>query len=84
MARSHHRKKHKSHLKQFRQSQETSATSNTSGKAAWIIAIAGALAGFAITFFAAGGAIVWIVIVTSIGGILGYFIGKKMDDDATT
>jgi uncharacterized membrane protein YfcA len=84
MARSHHRKKHKSHLKQFRQSQETSAAPNTSGKAAWIIAIAGALAGFAITFFAAGGAIAWIVIVTLIGGVLGYFIGKKMDEDATS
>jgi hypothetical protein len=81
MARSHHRKKHKSHVKQFKQSHDTTVSANSKGKASWIIAIAGALVGFAITFFASGGSIIWMIAFTVLGGVVGYYIGKKMDED---
>lgn len=81
MARSHHRKKHKAHLKQFRQSHDTSVSQNAKGKAAWILAIGGALVGFAVSYFATGGALLWLAIATIGAGTAGYYIGKKMDDD---
>lgn len=80
MARSHHRKKHKAHLKQFKQSQDTSASGNAKGKAAWILAIGGAIVGFAVSYFASGGALLWLAVVTLAAGVAGYYIGKKMDE----
>ncbi len=80
MARSHHRKKHKSHLKQFKQSHDTTAPANTKTKAAWVLAIGGAIVGFAVSFFASDGAPLWLAVATVAAGVAGYYIGKKMDD----
>ncbi len=81
MPRSHHRKKHKSHVKQFKESHDTTVSANAKGKAAWIFSIAAAAAGFAITFFASGGAWLWIAIFTAGCGAAGYYFGKKMDQE---
>ena len=80
MARSHHRKKHKEHLRQFRHSHETNtATSSSKTKASSIFAIAGALVGFAVSYFATQGTLVWVAAATIAGTVAGYFIGKKVD-----
>lgn len=80
MARSHHRKKHKSHLKQFKQSQETSSPAKSKAKAAWVLAIGGAIVGFAVSYFASDGAPLWLAVATLAAGVAGYYVGKKMDD----
>ena len=80
MARSHHRKKHKSHLQQFRHSHDVAGPrEGSSGKATIVFAIAGALFGFAIVYFATSGSIPWMIGGAIAGGIAGYFIGKKID-----
>lgn len=84
MARSHHRKKHKTHVRQFRQNHDTHiADGNPSakGKAAWILAIGGALAGFAISYFASNGSPLWVGLLTAAGGGIGYLVGNRMDHD---
>jgi hypothetical protein len=80
MARSHHRKKHKQHLQQFKHSQETASTT-TKGKtsATWVFGIAGAILGFAVSYFATNGAIIWMAAGLIAGSIGGYFIGRRID-----
>jgi len=80
MARSHHRKKHKSHLRQFRQSNDITGTaSNSKTKASSVFSIAGALAGFAVAYFATQGSLGWVAGGLLIGAAAGYFIGKSID-----
>lgn len=82
MARSHHRKKHKAHLQSFKHSHDTSAMetakSRSSGK--WVFALAGAVAGFVVSYFATDGATLWMVIATAGGAVAGYFIGMQVDN----
>ena len=80
MARSHHRKKHKTHLRQFRQSQELTTGANSKRKSVMVLTVGGALAGLAVSYFASGG-ILWLFIGALIGGVAGYVIGRKMDSD---
>jgi uncharacterized protein YcfJ len=82
MARSHHRKKHKQHLQQFKQSHDTSTTAGAASRssAKWVFAIAGAILGFAVSYFATGGNMLWVAAATVAGCTAGYFIGKKIDD----
>ncbi|HMU45961.1 MAG TPA: hypothetical protein PKC72_06310 [Chitinophagaceae bacterium] len=81
MARSHHRKKHKSHVRQFKQSHDSAVSSGGSGKgkATSIFVVGGAVAAFAISYFATGGAWLWMGLITLAGGIIGYYFGHKMD-----
>jgi ABC-type dipeptide/oligopeptide/nickel transport system permease subunit len=81
MARSHHRKKHKEHLRQYQKSRE-SYTTGVKAKGTNIFAIAGAVIGLAIAYFAAQGNLVWIIVGVLAGGAAGYFIGKKIDTAA--
>ncbi len=81
MARSHHRKKHKEHLRQFKQSNDTNTTTARSKtKASSVFAIAGALVGFAVGYFATQGTILWVAVGTFAGALAGYFIGRKIDE----
>ncbi|MEO7924603.1 MAG: hypothetical protein ABIR30_13060 [Chitinophagaceae bacterium] len=81
MARSHHRKKHKEHLRQFRHSQETSASTGGKGKSTgWFTAIGAAL-GFAVSYFATQGTIIWIAAGIIAGGIVGFYIGRNIDSE---
>jgi uncharacterized membrane protein YfcA len=81
MAQSHHRKKHKSHLRQFRQSKIKSSDSAASRtKAAIILAILGAVVGFAVGYFASGGHLIWIISCLAGGIAIGYYIGKRIDE----
>jgi F0F1-type ATP synthase assembly protein I len=80
MARSHHRKKHKTHLRQFRHSHDTSVSSPRSkARAVSVFTIAGALTGFAIGYFATQGTVLWVVVGLLLGGAAGYLIGRKVD-----
>lgn len=83
MARSHHRKKHKQHLQQFKHSQETVAdTPRSKSSATWVFGIAGAILGFAVSYFASG-AIVWVIVGLAAGTAAGYLIGRKIDSQKT-
>jgi len=80
MARSHHRKKHKQHLQQFKHSQETTAnTPKNKSSATWVFGIAGAVLGFAVSYFASAGAIMWLAAGLIAGSAAGYLIGRKID-----
>jgi VIT1/CCC1 family predicted Fe2+/Mn2+ transporter len=82
MARSHHRKKHKSHLQQFRHSHDTSVSSpKARGKATSIFTIVGAALGFAIGYFATQGTMLWLVVGLLAGGVAGYLIGRRIDSE---
>jgi len=82
MARSHHRKKHKQHLQQFKHSQETVADAPKSkSSATWVFGIAGAILGFAVSYFASSGVLLWLAAGLIAGGTAGYFIGRKIDND---
>ncbi len=82
MARSHHRKKHKEHLRQFKTSHDTSNTGSSSRiKTTSIFALLGAATGFAISYFATGFNIIWASISVITGGLAGYYIGQKIDND---
>jgi uncharacterized membrane protein YfcA len=80
MARSHHRKKHKTQLKQFKHSHDTTATSPRSRtKASSVFAVVGSLAGFAISYFATRGALMWVALGILAGAAIGYYIGRSVD-----
>jgi uncharacterized membrane protein YfcA len=81
MARSHHRKKHKEHLRQFRHSQDTTAVKSGKGKTIGMFTALGAALGFAVSYFAAQGFLLWIGIGIVAGAFLGYYIGRKIDED---
>lgn len=78
MARSHHRKKHKSHLRQFRQSHDTSVSPGAKGKATPVFTIGAALVGLAVCYFASG-SLLWMIAGAIVGGGIGYFAGSRMD-----
>ncbi|MBM3415623.1 MAG: hypothetical protein FJY20_04075 [Bacteroidetes bacterium] len=80
MARSHHRKKHKTHVRQFRQSHDTSVSpTKGKGRATSVFTISGAVLGFAIGYFATPGSMLWLVIGLLAGGAAGYLIGKRVE-----
>ncbi len=80
MARSHHRKKHKEHLRNFKQKEDTT-WSTPKSKAANVFAVTGAIVGLAISFFSTEGSILWISVGVIVGGLAGYLIGRKVDQN---
>lgn len=82
MARSHHRKKHKSHLQNFRHSHTATAGETAAAKSngKWVFGIAGFLSAGAILFFATGGNWVWTIAAALAGSFAGYLVGKKVDE----
>ncbi|MBS1760540.1 MAG: hypothetical protein JST23_10495 [Bacteroidetes bacterium] len=82
MARSHHRKKHKSHVRNFKQEKEgigllEAKKSRSSGKV--VFALGGAVAAFVISYFATDSNL-WMAVITLIGAGLGYLLGKQIDN----
>jgi hypothetical protein len=78
MARSHHRKKHKQHVQQFRHKGDF-AVSKAKGKASYTFLIIGVIVGFLIGYFATNGLVGWMGIGSVAGGVIGYFIGARID-----
>lgn len=82
MARSHHRKKHKTHVQQFKHSHDTNtAGSRSKAGAISVFTIGGALLGLALGYFATEGTMLWLVVGLLAGGALGYLIGNRLDKD---
>ena len=79
MANPHHRKKHKAHLRQF-QNRIASQTGESKVKATGssVAAVGGAIAGFAILFFATQN-FIWAIAGAVIGAGIGYLMGKNID-----
>ncbi len=75
MARSHHRRKHK----HFQPPPHVSGHSKQQGRAATVIAIAGAVVAFVISYSATEGNMIWVVAFTVIGAGIGYLIGNNID-----
>ncbi|MBS1918688.1 MAG: hypothetical protein JST17_00380 [Bacteroidetes bacterium] len=75
MARSHHRRKHK----HFQPPAHTAGQTKQKGKAATVIAVAGAVVAFVISFSATEGNLLWSIAVTIIGATMGYYIGNRFD-----
>ncbi len=82
MARSHHRKKHKTHLQSFKHSHDTSVSqaSKSKSSAKIVFALGGAIAAFVASYFAADGSLLWMTLATLGGAAAGYFIGKRVDE----
>lgn len=74
MARSHHRRKHK----HFQPPPHT-GTHKQKGRASTVIAVAGAVVAFVITYSATEGNIIWVIAITITGALLGYLIGRNID-----
>jgi NAD/NADP transhydrogenase beta subunit len=83
MARTHHRKKHKEHVRQFKQEHESAnpASSSSKAKTTNLFTIIGAATGLGISYFAAGADILWLAVGLVAGGIIGFYIGRKIDSD---
>ncbi len=80
MARPHHRKGHREHLKQFQQrAASNTGESKEKAKGSSVFAIAGAVVGLAVLYFATQGDIVWALGGAIIGAAIGYLIGKSID-----
>lgn len=75
MARSHHRRKHK----HFQPPPHTNGPHKQKGRASTILTIAGAVIAFVISYSATEGNLIWVIAVTIIGALLGYFIGNNID-----
>ena len=78
MARSHHRKAHKSHLKQYQQTHEGGMAKARRAKATGPLVVIGVILGLALGYFGAGTTL-WIAGSAIIGGILGFMVGKYLD-----
>jgi hypothetical protein len=78
MARSHHRKKHKQHVQQFKHKGDF-AMSKAKGKASYTFLVIGVIVGFLIGYFATNGLVGWMGIGAAAGGVIGYFIGTRID-----
>lgn len=83
MARSHHRKKHKSHVQQFRQSHDTHVAGprERSGGVS-VFTITGAVIGLAVGYLVTEGTMLWVVLGLLAGGALGYLLGSRVDRQA--
>ena len=78
MARSHHRKKHKQHVQQFKHKADFAA-SRTKGKASYTFLIIGVIVGLLLGYFASNGLVGWMGVGAGAGGVIGYFIGTRID-----
>ena len=76
MPTSRHRKKHK------QQQHPTPVHAKRRGSAASVMAIAGAIVGLAVTYLASNANLIWVVIITILGAIIGFLIGKTLDKAA--
>lgn len=80
MARSHHRKKHKQHLRTYQHSKELSVRTGKS-KVTVIFTLLGLALGLGISYFAVNTALA-LVVGAALGGLVGYLIGRKMDEES--
>ncbi len=78
MARSHHRKKHRSHVQQYKQNRQA-AGEKPKSSGSRVFLVTGAVLGLAIGYIASTGTIPWVIAGLFIGAAAGYWAGKKID-----
>lgn len=78
MARSHHRKKHKTHLRQYQQTHEGGMERSRRTKATGPLVVIGLILGLALGYFGSGTTL-WIAGAAIAGAIIGYLIGQYLD-----
>lgn len=76
MARSHHRKKHK----HFQPPTHTGLPKEKRN-AATIFAIVGGVVALIISYSATDGNPVWVIVITILGSLIGYLIGRNIDKE---
>ena len=79
MARSHHRKKHKTHLRQYQQTHEGGMARAKKGNVIGTLIVIGVILGIAIGYFGSGGSVLWIAGLAVAGGLAGYITGRYLD-----
>ncbi len=78
MARSHHRKKHKTQLRQYQHINEGSSKGKKR-KVSGTIAVIGTIVGMSVGYFATNGILLWIAFGAVVGGLAGFLIGRHLD-----
>lgn len=76
MARSHHRKKHKTNLRQYQQTHEEGSPTPKKTGVSGTIAIIGVVLGMAIGYLVTDGNLTWVVFGALVGGLAGYLSGR--------
>lgn len=83
MARSHHRKKHKTHVRQFRKQQSSGSGGFRRSSTFPVFTIIGGALGAVVGYIATGGEILWVVAGLVAGAAAGYLLGRKIDADSS-
>ena len=81
MARSHHRKKHKTQLRQYHHTHDGETSKVRKRKVTSTMTVIGIIVGVAVGYFGSDGMPLWIGIGAVIGGIAGYITGFFLDKD---
>lgn len=79
MARSSHRRKHKTHVQQFKKDRSQKSGIFKRSSTFPVFTIVGGLLGLAVGYIATDGTLLGISIGTVIGAISGYLLGRKID-----
>lgn len=79
MARSHHRKKHKTNVQQFKKDRGQNSSRFKRSSTFPVFTIVGGLLGLAVGYIATDGTLLGISIGTVIGAAGGYLLGRKID-----
>ncbi len=79
MARSHHRKKHKSHVRQFKKERTQDSGNIKRIKTFPVFTIVGGLLGLIVGYIATDGSIPGISIGLVVGAVAGFLLGRQID-----
>ena len=79
MARSHHRKKHKSHVQQFKRERSQSSGAFKRSSSFPVFTIVGGLLGIIVGYIATNGSLPVVLIGLVLEAIGGYILGRKID-----
>ncbi len=82
MARSHHRKKHKSHVQQFKKERSNSSGIFKRSSTFPVFTIVGGLLGLIVGYIATDGSLLGISIGLVVGTLGGYLLGRNIDASA--
>lgn len=79
MARSKHRKKHKSHVQEFKKERSHDTKIFRRGSSFPVFTIIGGLFGAIVAYIPTNGTLLWVGIGLVVGAIAGYLLGQKVD-----
>ncbi|MEO5945585.1 MAG: hypothetical protein ABIP79_02125 [Chitinophagaceae bacterium] len=82
MARSNHRRKHKSHVQQFKKEHSQDSSIFKRSSTFPVFTIVGGLLGLIVGYMATNGDILVVLIGLVVGAVGGYLLGRKIDDSS--